>query len=105
MRGAETPGGRTPFRDAVFGLAQCAAPRRRRKRRRGFASFFGPWHRFDQRQCLNPIMAAIMRAQQPPPAAQSIAWELDVRKSYDQLGAALDVVDLTDLRRRVLELS
>jgi hypothetical protein len=30
---------------------------------------------------------------------------LDARKSYDQLGAALDVVDLTDLRRRVLELS
>jgi len=30
---------------------------------------------------------------------------LEVRKSYDQLGAALDVVDLTDVRRRVLELS
>jgi hypothetical protein len=50
-------------------------------------------------------VAPIVRAPQPPPAAQSIAWELEVRKSYDQLGAALDVVDLTDLRRRVLELS
>ena len=37
-----------------------------------------------------------VRAPQPPPAAQSIAWELEVRKSYDQLGAALGVVDLTD---------
>ena len=39
------------------------------------------------------------------PAALSIAWELDVRISYDQSGAALDVVELTDLRRCVLELS